>query len=151
MAEKDSQSSKRINHTWTTEEDRVLVECLVNSSLMWKGDNGFKAGFPDHLEKMMAEKIPGCTLKGTPHITSRIKLLKRHYNAIAEMMGPNGGSGFGWNHRDKMIDVEKEIFMDWVKHHPNAKGLYKKPFPHYYALGPIFGKDMANGEHVEGP
>ncbi|XP_061369959.1 uncharacterized protein LOC133312729 [Gastrolobium bilobum] len=151
MAEKDSQSSKRINHTWTSEEDRVLVDCLVDSGLAWKGENGFRPGFPNHLEKLMHAKIPGCTLKGTPHITSRIKLLKKHYNAIAEMMGPNGGSGFGWNDRDKMIDVEKQIYMDWIKTHPNAKGLYKKPFPYYNALGPIFGEDMANGEHAEDP
>ncbi|XP_061367914.1 uncharacterized protein LOC133310936 [Gastrolobium bilobum] len=150
MAEENTQTQKRVNHTWTAEEDKILVDCLLEAGPAWKGDNGFRAGFPIHIEKMMQRMLPGCILKANPHITSRIKLLKKHYNAISEMTGTNGGSGFGWNERDQMIEVDKEIFADWVKSHPNAKGLYKKPFPYFHQLGPIFGKDMATGNHAEG-
>ncbi|XP_061348769.1 uncharacterized protein LOC133294130 [Gastrolobium bilobum] len=151
MAEDSQTSRKRVNHTWSHEEDKILVECLLEIGELWRGDNGFRPGFATQLEKMMAERIPGCNLKGTPHITSRIKLLKRHYNAICEMIRPAGGSGFGWNDKDKMIAVEKDIYTDWVKTHPNARGLYMKPFPHFDQLGPIFGKDVAIGNDAEGP
>ncbi|RYR28596.1 hypothetical protein Ahy_B01g052737 [Arachis hypogaea] len=42
---------------------------------------------------MLHEKIPGCDLKANPHIESRVKLLKRQYFTIVEMMGTTG-SGF---------------------------------------------------------
>ncbi|XP_061374181.1 uncharacterized protein LOC133316449 [Gastrolobium bilobum] len=116
---------------------------------LWRGENGFKQGFSNAIEKMMHLKIPDCSLKAIPHITSRVKLLKKQYNAIYEMTGGPGGSGFGWNDSKKMIDVEKDIFDDWVKSHPTAKGLYNKPFPHYDILGTIFGKDAATGGNAE--
>ncbi|XP_061361229.1 uncharacterized protein LOC133305087 isoform X2 [Gastrolobium bilobum] len=151
MAEGSQQSQKRINHTWTAEEDKVLVECLSELGSCWKGDNSFKAGYSAAVEKMMHLRIPGCSLRSIPHITSRVKLLKKQYNAIHDMVGGNGGSGFGWNDAKKMIDVEKEIFDDWVKSHHTAKGLYNKPFPHYEALGIIFGNDVASGGNSECP
>ncbi|XP_061365998.1 uncharacterized protein LOC133309259 [Gastrolobium bilobum] len=151
MAEDSQQSTKRNNHTWIAEEDKVLVKCLIDIGSRWKGDNGFKPGFSGAIEKLMHQRIPGCTLKGIPHITSRVKLLKKHYNAIAEMISPNGASGFGWNDTKKMIEVEREIFNDWVKSHPNAKGLFNKPFPHYDSLGAVLGKDVASGLNAEGP
>lgn len=67
------------------------------------------------MENKMLEKMPRCTLKVTPHIESRVKQLKKHHNAITKMMWTRGGSGFGWNDKDKMIVVEKEIYQDWVK------------------------------------
>ncbi|XP_061362059.1 uncharacterized protein LOC133305834 [Gastrolobium bilobum] len=151
MVESSQQSTKRSHHTWTAEEDKALMECLLDIGPSWKGDNGFKAGFAVHLEKQLQQKLPGCTLKAIPHITSRIKLWKRHYSAICEMTSLNGGSGFGWNDKDKMIVVEKGIYNDWVKTHTNAKGLYNKPFPYYEQLGPIFGKDVATRVNAEGP
>ncbi|XP_061376054.1 uncharacterized protein LOC133318117 isoform X2 [Gastrolobium bilobum] len=151
MAEASQPLRKRVNHTWTNEEDKVLVDCLLEIGQNWKGDNGFKPGFAIHLEKMIHDRIPGCALKSTPHITSRIKLLKRHYNAICEMISLTGGSGFDWNDKHKMIDVDRQIYDDWVKTHPNAKGLYKKPFPYFDMLAPIFGKDMATGQDAVGP
>ncbi|XP_061366432.1 uncharacterized protein LOC133309654 [Gastrolobium bilobum] len=151
MAQHGQQSRKRINHTWTAEEDKILVDCLLEIGLAWKGDHGFRAGFANHLEKMILKKIPRCTLKASPHITSRIKLLKKQYNAICTMMGPMGGSRFCWNDKEKIIKVEKEIYDEWVKTHPNAKGLYRKPFPYFDQLGVIFGKDAANGDNAKGP
>ncbi|XLU75151.1 hypothetical protein S245_034204, partial [Arachis hypogaea] len=83
-----------------------------------------------------------------PHIESRVKLLKRQYFAIVEMMG-TAGSGFGWNDKDKMIVVERQIFNEWKSSHPNANGLYNKPFPHFVELGIAFGRDRAQGGNAE--
>ena len=35
--------------------------------------------------------------------------------------------------------------------HHSTKGLYNKPFPYFDVLGPVFGKDVANGAYAEGP
>ncbi|KAL5552611.1 hypothetical protein UlMin_040012 [Ulmus minor] len=137
-------------HQWTSIEDSKLVECLLDltNSGRWKADNGtFKPGFLQQIEKMMSDKILDCGLRAQPHIDSRIKLLKKQYHAISEMLGPSA-SGFGWNEDLKCVVVEKSVFEDWS--HSSAKGLRNKPFPYYEGLGLVFGKDCANGQGAMG-
>jgi hypothetical protein len=38
-----------------------------------------------------------------------------------------------------------------MQSHPNATGLYGKPFPHYESLHTVFGKDKACGDTSEDP
>nr|XP_029145847.1 uncharacterized protein LOC114924731 [Arachis hypogaea] len=64
------------------------------------------------------------------------------------MMG-TAGSGFGWNDKDKMIVVERQIFNEWKSSHPNANGLYNKPFSYFEELGIAFGRDRAQGGNAE--
>ncbi|XP_024639770.1 uncharacterized protein [Medicago truncatula] len=146
----ENQNVRITKRQWTPEEDGVLVEGLLKIvDEGWKADaNSFKPGYTKALEKYIHSKFPGCTLKATPHIESRVKLLKRQYSAIKDMLGP-GASGFGWNDAEKMIIVEKEIYRQWCKSHPTAVGLYKKPFPHYDSLDTVFGKDKADGSVTE--
>ncbi|KAK2651975.1 hypothetical protein Ddye_011831 [Dipteronia dyeriana] len=137
---------------WTSIEDSKLVECLVDLTNCgkWKADNGtFKPDLLQQIEKMMSDKIPGCGLRAQPHIDSRIKLLKKQYHAISEMLGPST-SGFGWNDGLKCVVVEKNVFDEWVKSHPTAKGLRNKSFLYYEELRIVFGKDRANGQGAMG-
>ncbi|KAL4010676.1 hypothetical protein IC575_027687 [Cucumis melo] len=137
-------SSRLPKHTWTKEEEAGLVECLVELVNVggWRFDNGtFRPGYLNQLARMMAFKIPGSNIHAST-IDSRIKLMKRMFHALAEMRGPNC-SGFGWNDEKKCIVAEKEVFDDWVKSHPAAKGLLNKSFVHYDELSYVFGKDRA--------
>ncbi|KAL0559592.1 hypothetical protein IC582_004207 [Cucumis melo] len=143
-------SSRLPKHTWTKEEETDLVECLVElvNSGGWRSDNGtFRLGYLNQLARMMAFKIPDCNIHAST-IDSRIKLMKRMFHALAEMRGPNC-SGFGWNDEKKCIIAEKEVFNDWVKSHPAAKGLLNKSFVHYDELLYVFGKDRATGGRTE--
>ncbi|KAJ6823880.1 uncharacterized protein M6B38_127975 [Iris pallida] len=138
-------------HHWTTIEDAKLVECLIDlaSDGKWKADNGtFRTGYAKQLQVWLHEKLPGCSLQASPHIESRVKHMKKQYCAIAEMLGPNA-SGFVWNDELKCVVCDKDVFQDWVKSHPTAKGLRNKPFPYYDDLGTIFGKDKTRGERAE--
>ena len=46
-------------HRWTKIKDVVLVDCLVEltKDVSWKGENGFRIGCLQHLEKLMAKKL----------------------------------------------------------------------------------------------
>ncbi|KAI9101412.1 hypothetical protein K1719_023894 [Acacia pycnantha] len=53
-------------------------------------DNGFKSGYANALQTMMEAKLPGCGIKATPHITSRLKILKRLWQTAYDIIyGPN--------------------------------------------------------------
>ncbi|KAG6507860.1 hypothetical protein ZIOFF_033213 [Zingiber officinale] len=97
----------------------------------------------------MVAKLPSSSLKATPHIESRYKLLKRQFHAITEML--NHSSGVGWNYVEKCIITTKDIFDDWVKSHPAAIGLRNKEFPHLDDLMFVWGKDHATGANAETP
>ncbi|PON49358.1 hypothetical protein PanWU01x14_230380, partial [Parasponia andersonii] len=116
----------------------------------WKADNGtFKPGYLQELEKIMSVKIQSCRIKAQPHIDSHIKLWKKQYHTIFEMLGPLA-IGFGWNEKLKYVVADQYVFDEWVKSHPAAKGLKNKAFPHYDELGIVFGKDRATGHGAMG-
>ncbi|KAL6323612.1 hypothetical protein AAG906_039205 [Vitis piasezkii] len=112
-------------------EDEKLVECLVELCV-WE------------VEKMLEEKLPNSGLKASPHIESRVKTLKKQFNAIMDML--THGSGFSWDNEKKMVLCDQDVFEGWVKGHKDANGLRLKPFPHFDDLSLVFGKDRANGK-----
>ncbi|KAL0553708.1 hypothetical protein IC582_007611 [Cucumis melo] len=133
----DMTSSSRLpKHSWTKEEEAGLVECLVELVNVggWRFDNEtFRPGYLNQLARMMAFKIPGCNIHAST-IDSRIKLMKRMFYALLEMCG---------------LMCKKEVFDNWVKSHPAAKGLLNKLFVHYDELSYVFGKDRSTGGRVE--
>ncbi|XP_077225315.1 uncharacterized protein At2g29880-like [Tasmannia lanceolata] len=136
---------------WHANEDIALVSALIEvCNTGWKADNGtFKTSYTSVIEKIMESKFAGCGLKATAYIESRLKTLKKQYNAISDMLKT---SGFEWNDNLKCAVCEKDdIWNDWLKSHPDAKGLRNKSFPHYEELTHVFGKDRANGEGSQAP
>uniref|UniRef100_A0A9I9E610 DUF8040 domain-containing protein n=1 Tax=Cucumis melo TaxID=3656 RepID=A0A9I9E610_CUCME len=115
-----------------------------------EGGGGYSCGMFNGvgLVRMMAEKLPGCQIRATTVIDCRIKTLKRIFQVIVEMRGP-AYSGFGWNDEEKCIIAEKELFDNWVRSYPVAKGLLNKPFPYYDELTYVFGCDRATGRFAE--
>ena len=105
----------RNKHSWTPAEDEKLVEAMVELCVSgtMKSDNGFKPGTFVQIEKLLEEKLPGSGIKASPHIESRVKTLKKQYNAISDMIVTS--SGFSWNDEKKMIVCEKELYDGWVK------------------------------------
>ncbi|XP_062099954.1 uncharacterized protein LOC133805819 [Humulus lupulus] len=101
------------------------------------------------IKQWICEKISHCGLKAQPHIDSCIKILKKQFHEISEMLGPST-SGFGLNEELKCVVYEKNVFDEWIKSHPNAKDLRNRAFPHYEDLVNVFGKDRANGQGAMG-
>ncbi|KAI8001785.1 Mannosyl-oligosaccharide 1,2-alpha-mannosidase MNS3 [Camellia lanceoleosa] len=74
---------------WSPREEQCLINALmhiVNNGM--KQDNAFKANYLMKLEEKLLEILPGTNLCGTPHIESKIKIWKKHYNYVAGMLGP---------------------------------------------------------------
>ncbi|ESR57637.1 hypothetical protein CICLE_v10024558mg [Citrus x clementina] len=79
---------------------------------MWRVDCGFKTGYLNQLESMLELKIPGCGLKASPHIESRVKYFKLKHNVVADMLAL---SGFGWDSEKSMIVCDKSVYDEYVK------------------------------------
>ncbi|KAK9665080.1 hypothetical protein RND81_14G088900 [Saponaria officinalis] len=144
---KDGASSVRVCSRWSHEEDRALVSAMQDLLDLggWKADNGqFKNGAYAKIESLMEQKLPGCGKKAKPHIESRVKTLRKHYDAITEMLSPQA-NGFGWNDEGKFVTCEQSVWDNWLKSHKNAAGLRNRPFPLIEEIGRIFGKDRATG------
>ncbi|XP_074280730.1 uncharacterized protein LOC141605745 [Silene latifolia] len=127
---------------WTKEEDNALVAALsdLNADPHWKCENGFRNGYMVRLEEIISKAIPGCGLKALPHIDSRLKTLVTKFRAIVQMLGT---SGFKWDDERQMISVERSVYDEYCKVHPNCKNLYGHAFPHLNALLEVYGKDYA--------
>ena len=102
---------------WTPTEDRALVTTI--SDLLdlggWKADNGqLKNGAWAKVESIMQLKLSGCNKKAKPHIDSCVKLLRKQYDAITEILGPSASS-FGWNDEGKFVTCPQTVCDDWVK------------------------------------
>ncbi|XP_048500636.1 uncharacterized protein At2g29880-like isoform X2 [Beta vulgaris subsp. vulgaris] len=140
-------SQGRICMRWSVCEDRALISAMNDLVDLggWKTDNGqFKNGAFAKLETLMKQKLPECEKKAKPHIESRVKLLRKQYDAISEMLSPSA-SGFGWNEEGTFVTCPQTVWDEWIKSHKNAIGLRNKPFPFFDELGKIFGKDRAVG------
>ncbi|CAL5327460.1 unnamed protein product [Camellia sinensis] len=147
---KEKVDSSKPRRLWSPREEQCLINALmhiVNNGM--KQDNAFKAGYLMKLEEKLLEMLPGTNLRGTPHIESKIKIWKKHYNCVAGMLGT---SGFGWNDTEKRIDVESDsVWEAYVRRESDAKNLRNKSFPYFDSWIHIFGKDRATGEFAEGP
>ncbi|KAA0045638.1 retrotransposon protein [Cucumis melo var. makuwa] len=124
---------------------RNVIECAFG---VLKDNDTFRPGYLAQLVRMMAEKLPGCQVRATTVIDCRIKTLKRTFQAIAEMQGP-ACSGSGWNDEEKCIIGKKELFDNWVRSHPAAKGLLNKSFLYYDELTYVFGRNRVISRFAE--
>ncbi|CAL5336875.1 unnamed protein product [Camellia sinensis] len=105
---------------------------IVNNGM--KQDNVFKAGYLIKLEEKLLEMLPRTNLHGTPHIESKIKIWKKHYNCVAGMLGT---SGFGWNDTKKRIDVESDSVREtYVRRESDATKPTKQKFSVFRLMDP---------------
>ncbi|CAN1128064.1 Uncharacterized protein At2g29880 [Linum perenne] len=133
---------------WNDKMDDAFISCLRDLVKEGHIENGScKQGVFKEIENMMELKIKGCGVKALPHVRSRLTHFKKKFGAMHMMRSE---SGFGWNEAKQCIEVDDDVFKEYVKSHPSCAKMNNKPFPHYDDLLFIFGKNRATGSEAMG-
>ncbi|MFQ6654965.1 hypothetical protein Gotur_025720, partial [Gossypium turneri] len=130
-----SQASRGTKRKWVPEEDAALVSCTVDLHNVgtFNADTRFKTGYLNELEKMLEKALPNAMLKAKPNIESRIRLLKREWSIVYDMLNGQKNSGFGWDEHS----------------HKEAAKFRHRTFPYYDQLTAIYGRDRATGKDAQ--
>ncbi|KAI9121874.1 hypothetical protein K1719_007264 [Acacia pycnantha] len=97
---------------------------------------------------MMEEKLPGCGIKACPHITSRIKTLKKLWQTAYDMVYGTNTSGFGWDPDTKCVTADKEVWDEYINAHSRAAQFGTKSFPNFESLTMVWGSIWLQSEGV---
>ncbi|CAL5378518.1 unnamed protein product [Camellia sinensis] len=148
-----SRKKEKPRRFWNNHEEIFLITTMKDvtaSNPRWKLDNNqFRAGFYNECEKKILSAFPGTDLRATPHIDSKIKLWRKQYNTFQDMLKI---SDFGWDDEQKMVLVDSDdVWLNYVRRVPNAKGMRNRPFPFYEDWLILFGKDRVTGELAGDP
>ncbi|CAN1750587.1 hypothetical protein LINPERHAP1_LOCUS4089 [Linum perenne] len=95
---------------------------------------------------MLVDK-PGCGIKADPNIISRVKTLKAKFLALQELRGLSGAS---WDDCAKQVDMDDNVYAEYVANHTHCAKLNRVPFPLYDALAVVYGKGRATGKTAVG-
>ncbi|CAA0837825.1 Unknown protein [Striga hermonthica] len=160
IGNRDSSSNSR--RVWTFEEESALVNGLKDIVARgWRCDNGFRSGYGGLLEQHMKKVFPNTDIKAEPHISSKIKVWKKNYGSLCDMMGK---SGFSLTETGALDVRDDDVWREYIKISycyalnnffptyidPNAKPMRYKLWPFYADWCDIFGKDRATGEQAMG-
>ncbi|GAB2234187.1 hypothetical protein Drorol1_Dr00003426 [Drosera rotundifolia] len=132
MSMTSSQTRIRNKHMWTDEQDKLLVEAMVElfHAEIHRAESGFKPGFLNVLEKKLGLRFSGVTMTNIRSCLKTLKSLLSLYNDIQAKFG------FEWDPIKKMSDNKYEKCM-------------KYPFIYFDDMNMIFGKTRANGSGAE--
>ncbi|PPD67189.1 hypothetical protein GOBAR_DD35932 [Gossypium barbadense] len=128
-----SQAYRGTKRKWVPEEDATLVSSMVDLHNVgtFNADTGFKAGYLNELEKMLEKALPNAMLKAKPNIESRIRLLKREWSIVYDMLNGQNNSGFGWDEHRQLIVAEDAVWDSYLK------------------LTTIYARDRATGKDAQ--
>ncbi|KAI4365431.1 hypothetical protein MLD38_021415 [Melastoma candidum] len=98
---------------------KVPIDILLDlhNEGKYKADRGFKPGIFDAVERAMRLKLPESGIKAIPHIESRLKTLKDHFNIVLDMMESTkkSNSGFGWDPIMKCVTAPKNVWDEYLQ------------------------------------
>ena len=112
-----SPKKRKPRRFWNHREEVFLITSMkdvIASNPRWKLDNNqFRAGFYNECEKKILSAFPRTDLRATPHIDSKIKLWRKQYNTLQDMLKI---SDFGWDDEQKMVLVDSDdVWLNYVR------------------------------------
>ncbi|PPE00493.1 hypothetical protein GOBAR_DD02474 [Gossypium barbadense] len=146
-----SQASRGTKRKWVPEEDAALVSCMVDLHNVGtsNADTGFKADYLNELEKMLEKALPNAMLKAIPNIESRIRLLKRDWSIVYDMLNGQNNSDIGWDEHRQLVVAEDAIWNSYLNSHKEAGQFRHRSFPYYIQLIAIYARDRVTGKDVQ--
>ncbi|XP_012441309.2 uncharacterized protein At2g29880-like [Gossypium raimondii] len=115
----------------------------------FNADTGFKAGYLNELEKMLEKASPNAMLKAKPNIESRIRLLKKDWSIVYDMLNGQNNSGFGWDEHRQLVVAEDAVWNSYLNSHKEAGQFRHRSFPYYDQLTAIYTRDRAAGKDAQ--
>ncbi|MFQ6654435.1 hypothetical protein Gotur_025420 [Gossypium turneri] len=115
----------------------------------FNGDTGFKAGYLNELERMLQKALPNAMLKAKPNIESRVRLLKREWSIVYDMLNGQNNSDFGWDEHRQLVVAEDAIWDSYLKSHKEAAQFKHRSFPYYDQLTAIYARDRATRKDAQ--
>ncbi|PPS10402.1 hypothetical protein GOBAR_AA10239 [Gossypium barbadense] len=146
-----SQNSRGTKRKWVPEEDIALVACMINLHNVgtFNADTGFKSGYLNELEKMLEKILPHPMLKAKPNIESKIRILKRDWLIVYDMLSGKKNNAFGWDEHRQLVVAEDAMWNSYINSHKEAAQFKPRSFPYYDQLATIYAKDRAIGEDAQ--
>ncbi|KAI3748576.1 hypothetical protein L6452_11734 [Arctium lappa] len=143
-------SQNRNYRVWTNHEEAKLVEALVAmvNTGSFKADNGFKSGYLTYLENALKDSLPTSNILGRPHIESKLKIMKKDWMIVHDMLSGSYTSGFGYDSVQHCVVADDQVWESYLQVHKGAGKWRNKTFPFYEDLCIVFGKDRAQGNRA---
>ncbi|MFQ6628182.1 hypothetical protein Gotur_007549 [Gossypium turneri] len=91
---------------------------------------------------MLEKALPNAMLKARPNIESRIRLLKRDWSIVYDMLNGQNNIGFGWDEHRQVVVAEDAS-------HKEAGQFRHRSFPYYDQLTAIYARDRATGKDAQ--
>ncbi|KAI4350192.1 hypothetical protein L6164_004668 [Bauhinia variegata] len=101
------------------------------------------------MEGYRNQRVPGCGIKGNPHIQSRQKTLKNRWQIVHDMLYWPNSSRFGWDSVNNAVIADNAVWVEYVKLHKKAALFRHIPFPYFDNLCIVWAKDSASGKEAE--
>ncbi|XP_052476883.1 uncharacterized protein At2g29880-like [Gossypium raimondii] len=145
-----SQTSRGTKRKWVPEE-AVLVSYMVDFHNVgtFNVDMGFKAGYLNELEKMLEKALPNAMLKARLNIESRIRVLKRDWSIVYDMLNGQNNIGFGWDEHRQLVVVEDAVWNSYLNSHKEVGQFRHRSFPYYGQLTAIYTRDRVTGKDAQ--
>ena len=100
-------SKNRNRRVWSREEEEALL--IILEDVVARGQRcdigSFKSGTISVIERQLADMCPQSNLRVNPYIESKLKMWKKHYSIVYDMLNK---SGFGWNDSKKCVEVDSD-------------------------------------------
>ncbi|KAL0317479.1 UNVERIFIED_CONTAM: hypothetical protein Sangu_2162200 [Sesamum angustifolium] len=128
---------------WSTEMDEILLDVFVaDDEKSNKHDGTWTSIAFDNIVEVCAKKFGHVIDK--ENVKNQQRTLKTNFAACYDAFHDH--SGFAWNPKSQLFEVEPEVWKDMLEANPNATKWRYTRIQNYDKLERLFAKDRAKGK-----